>query len=159
MVTLCVAGMTFVFLIAVLIGRVHLKYREINRIYGKPYKSAIITIFSRHPDIKSGTTSIAFHPNQAVSFDKKVFSLAQIQLVQVIDGQNFKAYPDFIANEKAKRKQGRQDEQVARDDSRFLVITVKDEHGINKIAFTANKGFDGIATELSRVWTKFNLGL
>lgn len=124
-----VLGVIFLTLFLMVTASNH-KFNEINRAYGKPYKAKIIKIIGGHPELKGGTSSLAFHPASAISFNKKVFTLAQIKSVQVSD------------NLESQRK--------------FVLLTVVDEHGENQIIFTAEKGFDEISSELYRIWNRFN---
>ena len=127
------------------------KFKEINRTYGKPYKAKIIQIIGGHPELKGGTASLAFHPRSAISFNKKVFTLAQIKSVKVSNhlqsGENagtkstmLEAYPDHGENQQRK----------------YVFLTVVDEHGESQIIFTVEQGFDELSSELFRIWNLLN---
>ena len=116
-------------LIGGLVVRSQAKFGEINRIFGRPYRAAVIEIIDTggHPQLRLGTASLCLHPAGAMSIDTKVWTWAQVQEINILD---------------------------AGPGGRCVAVKLKDEQGMCQITFSARREFEALAAELRQAWRK-----
>lgn len=83
LILVSVLSLIFFFL---LILRTKIRFRAINKEYGKPYRVFVIKIVKITgdiPQLRIGTTSLALHPLGAISLDTFVIQYSQIESITI----------------------------------------------------------------------------
>ena len=115
-----------------LAARSRARFRGINRIYGKPYRAAVVKIIDTggHPHLRPGTVSLCLHPAGAISIDTRIFTWAQVQELNILEnGPN----------------------------GRCLAVKIEDVQSEWQVIFSARRGIDGLAGELQQAWRRYYL--
>lgn len=126
------------------------RYKVLDSLYGKPYKAKIVKMIGGHPQLRCGTMALSFY-REAIAFNRKAFTLSQLKRVEVIS--QLEEYLKIVPEEEPVLKL-MQSEKEKTMDSQYLLLTLEDDHGENKVLLTAQKDFQEIANELYALWYK-----
>ena len=142
-ITVGFCGVVFLVVLIILL-KSRTGFKEIDEKYGKPYMAKLVKMIGGHPELKEGSMAISFHPNDALSFNRKVFLFSQINSIKMIS------------------KLPKEDRTGIRTavnsgvEEQYLCIAVTDEYGEHEVVFTATD-LKEVSNLLIQKWNKYNL--
>lgn len=149
-------GINILFLVTMAI-RTKIRYRHIDLEYGKPYMAEVIKIVKVKGNaipLRMGTSSLAFHPKGAISFDTISIKYSKIEAIHVSKSlEHFAKDSSVLDNEHSQNDRLQYPEA---EPIKFIWLSFTDVNGKNLIGFTAEK-VDGVANELFKCWRKYQI--
>lgn len=143
MIMVSVCGVLLLALLSIVL-KSRAGFKEIDAKYGKPYKAKLVRMIGGHPELKQGSVAMAFHPKDAISFNRLVFPFDQISSIKTLS-----RIPDEYND--------RQKTTVNHEEKEYLCISVTDESGDHEIVFAAKSGFKELSDQLIKKWNMYNL--
>lgn len=129
----------------ILILNTRIKYKELDKKYGKPYLVKLIHMIGNHPELRQGTMTIALYPKEVIAFNRKVFPLSEIKSIRIIS-----ELPENLKNSSMELVEFNEEEH-------YICIDFRDKHGEHEVIFNLKSNFNEVADLLIKKWKKYLL--